>query len=248
MADPQSRPSAVDTSPDVLAQFSTPVREWFRTTFATPTAAQAQGWPAIASGDHTLILAPTGSGKTLTAFLWAIDRLITQPPAERDRRLRVLYVSPLRALAVDVDRNLRAPLEGIRLTAERLGVEVHRPDVAVRTGDTPQDERQRLMRRPPDILITTPESLFLMLTSSTREALTGIETVILERRSREYVEGRIRAGVLEQGTMFFARDVDNGIVGTDPIEEIFWEVQLRQVFTEELCTWHMLPGEFDLCR
>jgi ATP-dependent Lhr-like helicase len=165
---------------DTLERFSEPVRTWFRTTFAEPTDAQARGWPAIADGDHTLILAPTGSGKTLTAFLWAIDRLTSTPPPDRSRRLRVLYVSPLRALAVDVDRNLRAPLEGIRLAAERLGHEVHRPDVGVRTGDTPANERQRMRRTPPDVLITTPESLYLLLTSQARETLRGVEAVIVD--------------------------------------------------------------------
>jgi ATP-dependent helicase Lhr and Lhr-like helicase len=166
---------------DVLQRFSAPVREWFSTTFAVPTAAQARGWPAIADGDHTLILAPTGSGKTLTAFLWALDRLTSAPPPEDpNRRLRVLYVSPLRALAVDVDRNLRAPLEGIRLAGERLGVEVHRPEVGVRTGDTPARERERMKRHPPDVLITTPESLYLLLTSQARETLRGIEAVIVD--------------------------------------------------------------------
>ncbi len=114
---------------DVLERFSPPVREWFRTTFAAPTEAQARGWPAIADRDHTLILAPTGSGKTLTAFLAAIDRLVSEPVPPKEERLRVIYVSPLRALAVDVDRNLRAPLEGIRLAAERTGHTVHRPEV-----------------------------------------------------------------------------------------------------------------------
>src|SRR5690606_23276339 len=132
-------------------------------------------------GEHTLILAPTGSGKTLAAFLWGLDRLVTSPePGDRERRTRLLYVSPLRALAVDVEKNLRAPLQGTALAAERLGVDVRLPTVAMRTGDTPADERRRLVRNPPDLLITTPESLYLMLTSSARDTLRGVEAVIID--------------------------------------------------------------------
>ena len=150
-----------------LEQFSPAVRAWFETSFPAPTPPQEQGWPAIAQGDHSLILAPTGSGKTLSAFLWAIDRLTSSPPPEeRTRRTRVLYISPLRALAVDVEKNLRAPIQGIRLAADRLGVPYTEPTVGLRSGDTPSDERRKLVRNPPDILITTPESLYLMLTLS----------------------------------------------------------------------------------
>jgi ATP-dependent Lhr-like helicase len=160
--------------------FSAAVRAWFDSAFGSPTRAQSEGWPAIASGEHTLILAPTGSGKTLAAFLWALERLTTSPAPEAARRCRVLYVSPLRALAVDVEKNLRAPLTGIRLAAERLGVDVREPSVGMRTGDTSAADRRRLQRHPPDILITTPESLYLMLTSSAREILRGVETVIVD--------------------------------------------------------------------
>ena len=163
-----------------LDRFSAPVRAWFETSFAAPTDAQVKGWPAIANGDHTLLLAPTGSGKTLAAFLWAIDRLGTTAPPPKDRRCRVLYISPLRALAFDVEKNLRAPLAGITLAAERLGDAFDAPTVAMRTGDTPGKERQQLVRNPPAILITTPESLYLMLTSQARETLRGVETVIID--------------------------------------------------------------------
>src|SRR6476661_774453 len=166
---------------DVLDRFSEATRTWFGAAFAAPTPAQAGAWEAIGAGRHALVVAPTGSGKTLSAFLWSLDRLMTSPPPEdRSRRCRVLYVSPLKALAVDVERNLRAPLTGIRHTADRLGAKV--PDIAVglRSGDTSAADRRRLTTAPPDILITTPESLFLMLTSQARESLRGVETVILD--------------------------------------------------------------------
>ncbi|HET7303910.1 MAG TPA: ATP-dependent helicase [Segeticoccus sp.] len=166
---------------DVLDRFSPATREWFRGAFADPTPAQVGAWDAISSGDHTLVVAPTGSGKTLSAFLWALDRIgSTPPPEERLRRCRVLYVSPMKALAVDVERNLRSPLVGVGHAAARLGLDKPDVSVAVRSGDTPANERRAFARRPSDVLITTPESLFLMLTSNTREALAGVETVIVD--------------------------------------------------------------------
>ena len=164
----------------VLGAFSPAVREWFATSFPEPTAPQVQGWPAIVGGAHTLICAPTGSGKTLAAFLAGLDRLITTEPPPKKTRTRILYVSPLRALAFDVEKNLRSPLAGIALASERLGIEFHEPVVAMRTGDTPARERQALARTPPDLLITTPESLYLMLTSSVRETLVNVDTVIID--------------------------------------------------------------------
>ncbi|GAB2769619.1 ATP-dependent helicase [Terrabacter koreensis] len=166
---------------DVLERFSPATAEWFRSSFSAPTTAQEGAWDAISSGHHCVVVAPTGSGKTLSAFLWAIDRMASEPvPEERLERCRVLYVSPMKALAVDVERNLRAPLVGIGHAATRL--ELPPPDisVSVRSGDTPANERRAFARTPTDILITTPESLFLMLTSSVREALKGIETVIVD--------------------------------------------------------------------
>ena len=172
---------------DPLAGFSERTRSWFERSFEAPTPAQEQGWPAIATGANTLICAPTGSGKTLTAFLWGIDSLARTKererdsgaggePAEADAKrsippgVSLVYVSPLKALSYDVERNLRAPLAGI-------GAEL---SVGLRTGDTPQRERQAMLRKPPDILITTPESLYLMLTSQARDILTDVEALIVD--------------------------------------------------------------------
>src|SRR5438128_1619172 len=166
-------PSTIDRNPagtlrrvDALALFGPESRAWFEQAFREPTPAQRLGWPAIASGRHTLIQAPTGSGKTLAAFLYGIDRLNASP----GEGLRLLYVSPLKALNYDVERNLRGPLAGLRSDLR----------VAVRTGDTPQKERAQMLRTPPDILITTPESLFLLLTSRARELLRSVDTLILD--------------------------------------------------------------------
>src|SRR5579884_1254396 len=169
--------SRMDSS-DPLALFLPPVQRWFRTALGEPTAAQRLGWPAIAAGQHTLILAPTGSGKTLAAFLACLDALWRQP--ELPRGVRVLYISPLKALNNDIHRNLQLPLEGVAQTASDMGMSLPALEAAVRTGDTPAAERQRLIRRPPHILITTPESLHLLLTSRARETLRGITHCIVD--------------------------------------------------------------------
>ncbi len=166
---------------DVLALFSPATRDWFAGAFAGPTPAQEGAWRAAAAGEHALVVAPTGSGKTLAAFLWALDRLaVAGPPDEPMRRCRVLYISPLKALAVDVERNLRSPLAGIRQATHRLGLPQPDIRVAMRTGDTPAQQRRAFARTPTDVLVTTPESLFLLLTSAARESLRGVNTVIVD--------------------------------------------------------------------
>ena len=165
---------------DPLSLFHPAVRAWFADAFGAPTRPQTLGWPPIARRESTLILAPTGSGKTLAAFLSCLDRLMFAAPPPRARRCRVLYVSPLKALAVDVERNLRAPLAGIARTAEARHEPYTAPAIAIRTGDTPQADRARFNREPADILITTPESLYLLLTSRARDALQSIDTVIVD--------------------------------------------------------------------
>jgi ATP-dependent Lhr-like helicase len=165
---------------DPLQLFHEPVQTWFRAAFRQPTRPQRLGWPAISRRDSTLILAPTGTGKTLAAFLWCLDRVMFSPPPDKQARCRVIYVSPLKALAVDVERNLRAPLAGIANVAGVQGVAFQAPQIALRTGDTPSSERARFLRDPGDILITTPESLYLMLTSNARERLRSVETVIID--------------------------------------------------------------------
>ncbi|RXZ41726.1 DEAD/DEAH box helicase, partial [Agromyces binzhouensis] len=173
-----------------LDSFAPATRAWFTESFHEPTPVQEAAWRAIAGGEHALVVAPTGSGKTLAAFLSAIDRLhhdgptvdaaTGEVPEAAPRATRVLYLSPLKALGVDVERNLRAPLVGIARTAAALGVDVPEVTVGVRSGDTSPTDRRALVKRPPDILITTPESLFLMLTSQARETLAGVETVIVD--------------------------------------------------------------------
>jgi len=194
-----------------LEPFTPQVRDWFTRAFAAPTAAQAQAWPAIATGEHTLISAPTGSGKTLAAFLWALDRLVAEPSEETTR---LVYVSPLKALSYDVEKNLRAPLRGI-------GAEVR---VGIRTGDTPQKDRRDMVHHPPDILITTPESLYLMLTSQAREIFTWTEQVIVDEihAVAQTKRGAHLAITLERLAAQAERDVQRvGLSATqNPLEEV----------------------------
>jgi ATP-dependent helicase Lhr and Lhr-like helicase len=199
-----------------LAPFTPRVREWFTRAFAEPTPAQVQAWPAISAGAHALVSAPTGSGKTLAAFLWALDRFVADPPPAnpKERTLRLVYISPLKALGYDVERNLRAPLRGIG-----AGV-----TVAVRTGDTPQKERAAMLRTPPDVLITTPESLYLMLTSQARRLFTGTQWVIVDEihAVAQTKRGAHLAVTLERLAEQAGRDVQRiGLSATQhPLEEV----------------------------
>jgi ATP-dependent Lhr-like helicase len=177
---PIRRSRKAEPEADALALFHPITAEWFRAVFDQPTSPQRLGWPAIANGESTLILAPTGTGKTLTAFLWCIDKLMLHPRPDDEEACRVIYISPLKALAVDVERNLRAPLAGIANMARRAGIAVREPEISVRTGDTAQRDRARFRRHPAEILITTPESLYLLLTSESALSLRRVETVIID--------------------------------------------------------------------
>jgi len=167
------------TSPDALKIFGPATRSWFGKAFAGPTKVQSEGWPVIARGDHTLLIAPTGSGKTLAAFLYCLDRLSAQR-ATSAKGVQVLYVSPLKALAYDVERNLRVPLIGIERAASGAKRKVALPRAAIRTGDTSQKERREQQKNPAEILVTTPESLYLILGSRARETLRTVHTVIVD--------------------------------------------------------------------
>src|SRR4051794_2118505 len=210
-------------SDDPLAQFTPRVREWFGRAFAAPTPAQAQAWPAIATGEHVLISAPTGSGKTLAAFLYGLDRFLAQPSHEKTR---LVYVSPLKALSYDVEKNLRAPLRGI-------GAELN---VAIRTGDTPQRDRRDMVKHPPDVLITTPESLYLMLTSRAREVFEGTETVILDEihAVAQTKRGAHLALTLERLVEQAGRDVQR--VGLSATQNPLGEVGRFMVGPSRRCT------------
>lgn len=179
---------------NILSRFKPAVAGWFEDVFTEPTQVQEKSWDAISQGSHALLVAPTGSGKTLAAFLWALNNLMERegqtslPVAKREDStdasshggVKVLYISPLKALGVDIERNLRVPLAGISRVAQRLGVDEPDISIGVRSGDTPQSERNRQLRKPPDVLITTPESAYLMLTSKAAGILASVDTVIID--------------------------------------------------------------------
>ena len=215
---------------DPLDLFLPAVREWFRTTLGEPTPPQRQGWPAIAAGQNTLILAPTGSGKTLAAFLACLDHLWRQGPLQR-AGVRVLYISPLKALNNDIHRNLQAPLEGVAETARRLGMTLPVLEAAVRTGDTTTAERQRMLRRPPHILITTPESLHLLLTSRGRDTLRGVTHVIVDE---------IHALCTNKRGVFLS--LLAGAAGGDPEATREWRVSFASACLRRSGRWRKWPA------
>src|SRR5437773_2188799 len=207
---------------DPLALFLPPVRAWFHAHLGTPTPVQAQGWPEIAAGRHTLLLAPTGSGKTLAAFLACLDGLWRQEPVKPG--VQILYISPLKALNNDIYRNLQVPLQGVADAARAMGFTLPKIDIAVRTGDTPTIERQRLVRKPPHVLITTPESLHLLLTSKARESLRNVTHCIVDEIHAlcPNKRGVFLALLLERLQALNARDVVRiGLSATQrPLDEV----------------------------
>lgn len=241
-----------------LAAFHPPVRDWFESVFPSATAPQEMGWPAISKGESTLIFAPTGTGKTLTAFLWCIDRLMFTPSPPPAQRCRVLYISPIKALAVDIERNLRAPLAGVAQLARKEGVAFHEPAIAIRTGDTPAAERARFSRRPADILITTPESVYLMLTSGARDSLRSLETVIIDEIHAlvPNKRGSHLALSLERLEQLCGRKLQRiGLSATQrPLEEVARFLGGAAGYVEEVATYRPVtivdasaPKKLDLC-
>jgi ATP-dependent helicase Lhr and Lhr-like helicase len=190
-----TKPVFTEQSPGALELFHPAVRVWFESVFAAPTRPQSAGWPPIARNETTLILPPTGTGKTLAAFLWCINRIMLGTVPAKSARCRVIYISPIKALAVDVEGDLRAPLVGIAQAAQRRGAAFHQPTISFRSGDTPPKERAHFQRHPADILITTPKSLYLRLTSTARDSLRAVGVVVIDE-TPAVVQARFASGVV----------------------------------------------------